>query len=142
MAADLVVRWAHVLGMAVLVGGAVLTWALFRRDEPRGAAATYEALFWAGAGLLVATGVGNLGTLAPAIPGPGTPWGLALALKLVAIVGLLVGSAVRTLAVVRWLAADAASLDATAARRLAGSYAATAGYLLLVVALAEVLAHG
>lgn len=137
----LLVRWAHVLGMALLFGGSLLTWALFRDGRPIRAAATYEWLFWAGAGVLVATGVGNLGALAPAVPGPGTAWGRPLALKLLAVLGLLVGSVPRTLAVVRWLG-DPPARPPAAARRLRACYGATTAYLLLVVALAEVLAHG
>lgn len=142
MVSALLVRWVHVLGMALLLGGAALTWAIVRDDTSTRAAATYEWLFWAGAGVLVATGVGNLGSLGATIPDPGTSWGLALSLKLIAVVGLLVGSAVRSLAVVRWLAADRPTVTDAGSRRLAASYAATAVYLTLVVAIAEVLAHG
>lgn len=140
LATSLAIRWVHVLAMAVLLGGAVVTWGTFRTTEepPPGAAETYEWLFWLAAGLVVMTGVGNLGSLAPFVPGPNTSWGLTFALKLVAVVGLLVGSVVRTLAVLRGAGAERPS----AGRRLGESYAATSGYLFVLVALAVVLAHG
>lgn len=130
------------LAMALLFGGAVLTWGVLRTaDEPTfRPAATYEWLFWLGAGVAVLTGVGNLGTLAPALPDLGTAWGFAFGLKLVAVIGLLVGSSVRTLAVVRWSGTDRVPREFE--RRFCLAYAATAGYLLAVVVLAEVLAHG
>lgn len=142
VAATLAIRGVHLLAMALLFGGSVLTWAVFRTggDARLRAAETYEWLFWAGAGLLVVTGVGNLGALAPAVPDLDTAWGLTFGLKLVAVVGLLVGSSVRTLAVVRWT--DAAPVPSAVERWFRLAYAATAGYLLVVVSLAEVLAHG
>jgi len=152
-ALHLLVRLVHVAGMAVLLGGAALVWGQCRlapdgpddeplatdraRDEPLATAAAYEWLFWGAVGLVVLTGVGNLGAMAPAVRGPGTGWGLTFAVKLAAVGGLLAGSLARTLAVARW--------RATAIRpgtRLGTAYAATAGYLVVLVALAEVLAHG
>ena len=150
----LAVRWVHVLGMATLLGGAVLLWGRLHAASapantvaseataaPLRLAATYEWLFLAGAGLLVLTGVGNLGAMAPAIPGPATGWGRTFSVKLVVVVGLLVGSMVRTLGVVE-LCARASRPGVPSFDRLRFAYAATAVYLLLVVALAEVLAHG
>ena len=139
--AGLFVRTVHVLAMAVATGGAVLVWWSLRRDDPLAVAVGYEWLFWAALGTLVATGVGNLGALAPALPGG--PWGRTLDLKLGVVVLVLVGSLLRTLSVVR-LRADPADgrLDDGSRRFLRRSYAATTLGLLLVVALAEVLAHG
>lgn len=139
---SLAIRGVHVLAMAVVFGGAVVAWGVFRTtaETPLRTAATYEWLFWLGAGTAVLTGVGNLGSIAPAIPRPGTPWGLAFALKLITVIGLLVGSSIRTLAVVRWSGTDQVPREVTGRFRLA--YALTAGYLLVVVVLAEVLAHG
>lgn len=146
------VRWFHLLGMAVLLGGAALVWTVLRRDPTHAAAeastavlrsaAAYEWLFWGGAGLLVLTGVGNLGALAPTIPGPATTWGTSFATKLLGVVVLLVGSLVRTLGVIRLLGRDPSQLAPTTVGRLRGGYAATALLLLVVVGLAEVLAHG
>lgn len=145
----LAVRWLHLLGMAALVGGAVLVWAALRygadHDPPTASArlaATYEWLFWAGAGLLVLTGVGNLGAMAPAVPGPGTTWGTAFSIKLVGVFGLLVGSVVRTLGVVGLLVSPPGRSGPGTSERLRVGYAATTIYLFLVVLVAEVLAHG
>ena len=145
----LLVRWVHVLGMAALFGGAVLVWGVLRLDEasedpPAGlrVAATYEWLFWAGLGLLVLTGVGNLGSMAPAIPGPETRWGAAFATKLLGVFGLLIGSLIRTLGVVGVRSRRASRLSPRVFLRLRAGYAATAVLLLSIVALAEVLAHG
>lgn len=140
---SLLIRWVHVLAMAVLLGGAALLWGALREGyrenhEPAlHAATTYEWLFWAGAGLLVVTGIGNLGALAPAIPAVGTVWGRTFTVKLLAVVVLLVGSLPRTMAVALAAGASSPSTD-----RLRAAYATTALYLLFVVALAEVLAHG
>lgn len=144
---SLLIRYVHVLGMAILVGGAALAWVAFGSEfisDLDGSdlvhlAAAYEWLFWAGIGLLVVTGVGNFGSLAPAIPAPTTAWGTTFGVKLLAIVGLVVGSLPRTLAVVRWLSVEDTPL---ALDRFRLGYAATALYLLGVVALGEVLAHG
>ncbi|MEA5388151.1 hypothetical protein VB779_14625 [Haloarculaceae archaeon H-GB11] len=86
-------------------------------------------------GVMVVTGVGNLGALGG--PGPGTHWGRVFAVKLVVVLGVVVGSFVRTMAVVKLRERGQA---ATALLRR--TYGATAALLLFVVVLAEVLAHG
>ncbi|WP_202932635.1 hypothetical protein, partial [Halorussus salinus] len=129
----LAVRALHVLAMALVLGGATLTWWLFRRIDPAVAAdsgrdtdsgsdadsdsapdstappatetavsvaAAYERGFWAALGVLVMTGVGNLGTLAPYVPAAGTRWGTVFAAKLALVVAVLALSVVRTLLVV------------------------------------------
>ena len=135
------VRTVHVLAAAVVVGGALLSWLVVRdadtptdRRSARRVAVGYERLFWGAFGLLVATGVGNLGALAPAIPGGS--WGATLAVKLLVVVALLVGSLVRTLAVARCRERDAS------VSTLSSTYALTAAALGVAVVLAEVLAHG
>lgn len=141
----LVVRWLHVLAMATLLGGGLLCWWTLRR-QPRTVTslpllAGYERLFWGAAGLAVLTGVGNLGALAPGIPGPATAWGSAFAVKLAGVVALLLGSVARTAGVIRLRSAPAEPAD-PAVGRLRLAYATTAILLFGVVALAEVLAHG
>jgi uncharacterized membrane protein len=138
------VRWLHVLGAAVAVGGAVATWALLvhlDRTELDGggavalsAAAVYEWLFWGALGLLVMTGVGNLGAFAPSLPRG--RWGITLDRKLLVVVLVLVGSVVRTFALDRCRRGE---VDPRLLRR---GYAGTALALVVVVGLAEVLAHG
>lgn len=129
----LLVRWLHVLGMAVALGGAVVTWSLLRQPSAgtTGVAERYERLFWAAVGVLVATGVGNLGELAPGVPGPGTRWGTVLTVKLALLVVLLAFSLVRTLLVRR-----------AGVGVLRVCYGATTVLLVGIVGLAEVLAHG
>lgn len=135
------VRSLHVLAAAVALGGALLVAVVVRgvdsptdRRTARRVAAGYERLFWGAVGVLVATGVGNLGALAPAIPGGS--WGATFAAKLLLVLLFLVGSLVRTLAVSYSRGRDA-STDA-----LAPAYALTTLALAAAVVLAGVLAHG
>jgi hypothetical protein len=146
-ALHLLVRTAHLFGVLALVGGAAVVWLRLRRERtiPVAWLRGYEWLFWGSLGVVAATGVGNLGALGP--PGPGTPWGRTLLVKL-SIVGLLVvGSVPRTVAVVREQAGDDGHHDRHS-RHDAGSpllrrlYGTTALTLATLVTLAEVLAHG
>src|SRR3979411_3458407 len=73
-ALSLFVRWAHVAGMAAILGGALLVWVLGTRRARAnagvvvGVADRYEWIFWAAIGLQVMTGVGNLGAFGDALP--------------------------------------------------------------------------
>lgn len=140
------VRFVHVLAMATMLGGAALTWAATERiaDEERSAlvsvAWTYERAFWVAASVAVATGVGNLGAMAPAVPGPGTGWGLAFAVKLGGVVVLLVGSLFRTAVV--WTGRRDPGDPAAPVTPFRTLYAGTTALLVGVVLLAEVIAHG
>ncbi|UPW00159.1 hypothetical protein M0R88_16800 [Halorussus gelatinilyticus] len=156
----LAVRALHVLAMALVLGGATLTWWLFRQVEAGGdadsaaspatetavsVAAAYERGFWAALGVLVMTGVGNLGSLAPYVPGAETQWGTVFAAKLALVVAVLALSVVRTLLVVRSRRAGGTTSTGASnvgARTLRLGYGATALSLAVLVALAEVLAHG
>ncbi|WP_148416329.1 hypothetical protein [Haloferax sp. KTX1] len=144
-ATTLLVRLVHLVGMALVLGGAVFAWATLRAPEsgsasarePTALATTYEWVFWAAMGAMVVTGVGNLGALGP--PGPSGRWGSILTVKLLAVTAFVLGSFVRTLVVFR-LRRDG---PAGAGRSLlVKGYGATAAALLVLVALAEVLAHG
>lgn len=140
----LVVRLVHLLAMAIALGGAALLWPALARGPSRlatdgarvAAAAGYERLFWAAVGVLVTTGVGNLGAFGGQLPRGG--WGAVFALKLLAVVAGLPASAGRTLLVVRYREAGGPLL----ARPLAVAYGVTTVWLAGVVTLAEVLAHG
>ncbi|WP_254273487.1 CopD family protein [Haloarcula marina] len=138
---SLAIRTLHVLAVTVLVGGTVALWYGYRSGALTSlrAARQYEWLFWALLGVLVLTGVGNLGALGP--PGPATDWGRTLLVKLLVILGLVLGSAVRTLSVVR--VSD--HLDRATGRSthtaFGRAYGVTATALLALVVLAEVLAH-
>ena len=139
-ALHLLVRTAHVLGMVALVGGSAGAWYALRAT-PRAlvpALSRFECVFWGAMGVMLVTGVGNLGALGA--PGPGTGWGALLTVKLSVVLCVVVGSMLRTLAVLR---ADREALRRPdARRRIEASYAATTGAFLLLVVLAEVLAHG
>lgn len=142
------VRAVHVLGMGVLLGGAALAWAQFERARGDGGpdrrtlddAWRYERLFWLAVGVVVPTGVGNAGAMAPAVPDPSTGWGLAFAVKLGGVVVLLVGSSLRTALV--WVGRRGPGNPAGGVLVLRVAYAATTLWLGAVVVLAEVLAHG
>lgn len=137
-ALHLLVRTVHLLGMVVLLGGSAFAWNALRADPDSAPLIQYEWLFWGTMGVMLVTGVGNLGALGA--PGPATRWGTVLTVKLALVLALVVGSAVRTLVVERLRARDGVTPAACGPlRRL---YAATALALLAVVALAEVLAHG
>lgn len=142
-ALTLAVRWGHVVAMAVALGGAVLvTAAVAARGTAPGALAialAYERVFWGAAGVLVMTGVGNLGAFGRSLPAPDTEWGAALTVKLAAIALLLALSLPRTLAILELGRRDAA--EAPLRRGLGRLYGATAILLGLIVLVAQVLAH-
>ncbi|APW98695.1 DUF2214 domain-containing protein [Halobiforma lacisalsi AJ5] len=136
----LLVRTLHVLTASLLTGGTALLWLAFRVDDVAVALLTwFEGFFWAGAGLIVFTGLGNL--VAFGVPGPGTTRGAALSIKLGVIFALVVGSLVRTFAVARYGRADvqAVNEDDDWLRQL---YAATGWGLAAIIVLAGVLARG
>ena len=135
----LVVRYVHVLAMATAFGGALLvTWLAWRLAAARvvDIALRYEQLFWLAVGVLVMTGVGNLGAFGAALPAPASAWGRTFVAKLVLIALLLLVSLPRSLAILRLSAAPAAIAN------LRSIYTATSGLLAAIVALALVLAHG
>ncbi len=142
-ALTLFVRWSHVAAMATALGGALLVAALvFSRRDERGSLAValaYERLFWAAAGVLVMTGVGNLGAFGRALPAPATEWGTALVVKLVAVAALLAVSLPRSLAVLRLERSSAEG--AAVGDALRGVYGISLGLLAVIVFVAEVLAH-
>jgi uncharacterized membrane protein len=134
----LLVRWLHLLAMAVALGGATLAWWVSRTADATttlAVARPYEAAFWAALSVLAMTGVGNLGALSPAIPRAG--WGAALVVKLTLVLAVLLGSAVRTATV--WAAGRRADPPTAPLER---GYALTAVALIVAAGLAEVLAHG
>ena len=143
----LAVRWLHVVAMAVVLGGATLTWWQFRHDGVAASAAlnaatAYEHGFWAALGVLVMTGVGNLGSLAPHVPESGTPWGTAFAAKLLLVVAFIALSVVRSLLVARYRRAETPPTSDRPVGTLRVGYAATVLFVAVLVVLAEVMAHG
>jgi putative copper export protein len=139
------IRWLHVLAMATAFGGAITVLALSTRPRPESAAAVvavavrYEWLFWAAAGILVMTGIGNLAAFGAALLGPATDWGETLMLKLGLVLILVVLSLPRTLAVARMSASGPSAGVVIGMRNLYGATTATFGVIL---ALAVWLAHG
>lgn len=145
---SLFIRWAHVVGMAAILGGALLVWALTARSSPVGPEARtgllvaqhYEWIFWIAIGIQVMTGVGNLGAFGQALPSSTTAWGIRFTVKLVAVLLLALFSVPRTLAIVR--TADHPSRASAALRVVPALYAATVLLVLVIVALAVWLSHG
>ena len=135
----LAVRYLHVAAMATAFGGALLiTWLAWRLPASRivDVALRYEQLFWLAIGVLVMTGVGNLGAFGDGLPAPASGWGRTFIAKLVLIAALLIVSLPRSLAVARMAATSASGAG------VRSIYAATSGLLAGIVALALELAHG
>ncbi|QZP36911.1 hypothetical protein [Halobaculum magnesiiphilum] len=141
-ALHLAVRTVHLLSMVALVGVSAVAWYAFRTAVPpaRARLLNVECAFWGLLGLLLATGVGNVGSLGA--PGPGTRWGGLLATKLLVVLGVVLGSFLRTSLVLRAPAGTDLRREPEFGPILEGSYLATTVSLLAVVVLAEVLAHG
>ena len=141
------IRWVHVAAMATAFGGAITVFALSARPGPASAnalmavAVRYEWMFWAAAGVLAMTGIGNLASFGAALLGPSTDWGATLTLKLGSVLALIVLSLPRTLAVAR-VSAAADAIAPNAIITVRNLYGATAGAFGLIVALAVWLANG
>jgi hypothetical protein len=146
-ALTLVIRWLHVVAMAVTVGGALLVAALTfaparAGDHGRGVLETavrYEWTFWLAAGVLAMTGVGNLGAFGRGLPPPTSTWGTTLDLKLVAVAALLAVSLPRSLLVVKLMRGG---IQTRLIGVLRTAYGGTAALLGAILGLAVFLAHG
>lgn len=140
------IRWLHVAAMATAFGGAITVLALATRPGVDsagvvlGVAVRYEWLFWAAAGVLAMTGIGNLASFGAALLGPATNWGTTLLLKLGSVLALVVLSLPRTLAVARMSASTGATTSLVVTLR--NLYGATASAFAVILALAVWLAHG
>ena len=140
---SLFVRWAHVAGMAAILGGALLVWWLSLRRTRIGdgmvvqVAERYEWIFWGAIGLQVMTGIGNLGAFGDALPAPVSAWGTKLTVKLLAVLAFAVLSVPRTF-VVATLAEEGRALP----RLVPALYGATTAYVVLILGLAVWLTHG
>lgn len=136
------IRWIHVLAMAAALGGAltVLVVAARAKTGPFAldVAIGYEWVFWASAGVLAMTGIGNLAVRGEALPIPGTDWGTTLLVKLAAVIALVVVSLPRSLAVARMRTASAMA----AAGGLRALYGGTTVAFAVILGLAIWLAHG
>ena len=141
------IRWLHVAAMATAFGGAVTVLALSTRpgiDSANAVVAValrYEWLFWAAAGVLAMTGIGNLAAFGAALLGPATNWGATLLLKLGSVLALIVLSLPRTLAVSR-ISATTGAIASGSINTLRNLYGVTAAAFAVILALAIWLAHG
>lgn len=144
---SVVIRWLHVAAMAIAFGGAgLLALLAMARADIRPAelvrvAITYERAFWAAAGVLVMTGIGNLGDYGAQLPSSDSAWGMTLLAKLGLVVALMLVSVPRTLAVVQ-VAGLADGGSPRTAPLLARLYLATVAGLIAISALAVWLSHG
>ena len=142
-ALSLFVRWAHVAGMAAILGGALLVWWLgLRRNRASPGvvvevAERYEWIFWVAIGLQVMTGVGNLGAFGEALPPSASGWGMKLIVKLVAVLALAVLSLPRSLAVVAM-----SGQKTPRPGLLSAFYGGTTALVVGIAGLAVWLAHG
>src|SRR5574341_1439394 len=94
VSASFVIRWVHVLAMVIVVGGSTSLCIMFlgppgareslQEDMRLRAARGYEWAFWTAIGVLVLTGVGNVGAFAGHLPTPETVWGRRFMVKLFA----------------------------------------------------------
>jgi uncharacterized membrane protein len=140
------IRTLHLLAVAIIVGGATLVAASARLEQSQAPAlaATYEWLFWASFGVIVLTGIGNLGAVGA--PPPATGWGQAFLLKLSLVLVFTVGSVIRTLAFIRpGKPQDAEGSDPdppTSTAWIRTAYGLTLALLLGVFVIGEVMAHG
>jgi putative copper export protein len=140
------IRWLHVAAMATAFGGAVMVLALSTRpgvdtaNAVIGVAIRYEWMFWAAAGVLAMTGIGNLAAFGAALLGPATNWGTTLLLKLGTVLALVVLSLPRTFTVARLSASGPTAPNAVTTLR--NVYGTTAGAFALILALAVWLTHG
>lgn len=100
-------------------------------------AVRYEQVFWAAAGVLVMTGIGNLGAFGVSLLEPSTSWGTTLVAKLWLVAALIVVSLPRSLVV-----ALLSSQAGTGAADLRPVYTVTTSIFAAIVGLAIVLANG
>ncbi len=144
------VRWLHVSAVAFVFGGALLIFVLLYFASGNRDASARRMIFdlmrafewgsWASLGIVVATGVGNLGHFGEALPDSEDGWGKQLMLKLSLVVVFLLFSVVRTLAVAS--AASRPIEEAPKHQRTLGSlYGVTAAAIGSIVGVAVALAH-
>jgi hypothetical protein len=142
------VRYIHVASVTLLLGGSALlcAWSVSLKEE-HGAAAvvqaasTFEWMFWSIAGVLVLTGVSNLGLKGDGLMPPNTTWGAALSVKLAVALTLLAVSLTRSDIVIRCRQTRFVSPE-RAGRVLGWMYGFTVVLLLTALWIGLGLAHG
>ena len=147
----LIIRFVHVISAGILIGGSTLVWVVAWKFPKKDAtslrsfittAEQYEWIFWSTLGLLVMTGVGNLGSFGTHVPEHATRWGNTLSLKFIGAIFLLSISLVRTLLISQVMAAKNRQLTPTGVGILRQFYAGTTILITLLILLALSLAHG
>lgn len=146
-ALSFVMRWLHVAAMTFMVGGAGLLVVSARRvTEDGGAllrlATVYEAVFWIVLGVQVISGIGNLGAFGTGLPLPQTVWGGQFIVKLGRVLILMLFSLLRTMLVLMVGNQEPLPGAAALSRVTVSAYGGTLLVLLMVLVLAEGLAHG
>jgi uncharacterized membrane protein len=145
---SVVIRWLHIGAMAFALGGALLLWVLNTRirfietlDAPTRLTISemYEFFFWGAIGILIMTGVGNLGAFGQGLPNPNSVWSSKFVIKLTLVLLLILFSLMRTLFIARLRAAHA---SLASPRVLPFLYAITTFGLLTILFVAVSLAHG
>jgi len=146
-----VVRLVHVGSASLLFGGALLIFILLKLSKRKPGdpgwpvvqevMRLYEWAAWVSLGLIVATGIGNLGHYGDALPSPRTEWGRELTVKLALVLVFFAVSAFRTLAVLIAASESIAAAPSRALNTLRNLYGATAAVIAGIVALAISLAH-
>src|SRR3979411_1857868 len=133
--------------MATAFGGAIPGLALATRPGPDSANAVltvairYEWIFWAAAGVLAMTGIGNLASFGADLSQPSSPRGATLMLTRGSVLAMRVLSLPRTLAVAR-MSGSTGALATGFSTKLRNLYGATAAAFATILALAVWLAHG
>lgn len=152
MSLPFLIRLIHIAAMALLLGGALLLSALAWKnrkapdngplEELMAAARAYERLFWLPAGLIVLTGIGNLGVFGAGLPGPGTSWGKGFLIKMGGVALLLLISIYRSLLVTGARQTHEPGRNPHSEPALLPLYGGTALILLTIVFLGVWLSHG
>ncbi len=141
------IRCIHVVSMAFLLGGALYLWAAtsgkLALDEHNRLllylSRRYELFFWLAIGVQVITGIGNIGSFGTGLPGPASPWGIKLVLKLSAVLVFILLSLPRSIFIDRISNVLLPFSNVQPLRRL---YVFTSLFLAGIVVGAEYLAHG
>ena len=132
----LVIRLLHVLSVGGLLGGTAVIWLAFRVDDGISVPllSWFEGIFWGAIGMIVFTGLGNLAAFG--VPDPDTTRGVVLTLKLGCLLLIVVGSVVRTFAVVQLSRGGVSNVTTP---RLRWLYALTGWSVVALVLIAGVL---
>lgn len=132
----LLVRTLHVVAATIAVGAPLALALVTPRATDGGweaGARRVEWAWWGALGVLLATGVGNLGAYGEALPAADSAWGVVLLAKLATVLLLVGVGLARTLRL---------TLHAGGASHPRGMYGATGALGMVALALALLLAHG